>query len=117
MFRINLRNNHRYIRCKTVCTVIRNSDNTKELDKYRRTVAQAEAALSKTERELGKTEEALEDVRRPTNRAADAFEKLKSAASSLVPSLSSVGGALKVAGMASAASPRSALPALRPSPA
>ena len=74
------------------------SDNTTELDKYRRKVAQAEAALSKTERELGRTEEALEDVRRPTSRAAAAFETLRSAAASAVPSLSSVGGALRAFG-------------------
>lgn len=74
------------------------SDNTTELDKYRRKVAQAEAALFKTERELGKTEEALEDIRRPTEQAAEAVDDLADSSADAASRLSAIGGALKVAG-------------------
>lgn len=75
------------------------SDNTTELDKYRREVARAEAALSKTERELGRTEEALEDVRRPTEQAAEAVDDLADSSADAASRLSAIGGALKIAGM------------------
>ena len=68
------------------------ADNTREVDKWRRKVADAEIALSKMERALATTEDALEDARRPTNQLAESFEKLRDKVVAAVPALGSVGG-------------------------
>lgn len=74
------------------------ADNTREVDKWRRKVADAEIALSKMERTLAATEDELEDVRRPTNQLAESFEKLRDKVVAAVPALGSVGGTVGLLG-------------------
>ena len=68
------------------------ADNTREVDKWRRKVADAEIALSKMQRKLAATEDELEDARRPTNQLAESFEKLRDKVVAAVPALGSVSG-------------------------
>ena len=74
------------------------ADNTREVDKWRRKVADAEIALSKMKRTLAATEDELEDARRPTNQLAESFEKLRDKVVAAVPALGSVGGTVGLLG-------------------
>ncbi len=74
------------------------ADNTREVDKWRRKVADAEIALSKMERALSATEDALDDARRPTDQLADVYEKLRDKVTAAVPALGSVGGTVGLLG-------------------
>ena len=74
------------------------ADNTREVDKWRRKVADAEIALSKMKRTLAATEDDLEAARRPTNQLAESFEKLRDKVVAAVPALGSVGGTVGLLG-------------------